>query len=69
MKEPKRRKPHERYIQYVFHFQCPRDSIDIRKITKEELDYVLSTYCLFKQCHDFKSCKKLLEVHYPELII
>lgn len=63
----------EPFIQYVYHFQHPVNSIDVRKISEEELQFCLSSYRLelyagCKSIH-FKSAEKLLRDHFPEHII
>jgi len=61
------------FIQYVYHFNYPVNSIDVRKMTDSELKFCIDIYnedvnALCKST-SFASAKKLLEEHFPEYII
>jgi hypothetical protein len=62
------------YVQYVYHFP-KRDSIDVRTITKDDIDWCLDI--LSYNVHKYpgtlpetqETITKMLETHFPEYLL
>jgi len=54
------------YVQYVYHFKYPVNSIDVRTIQKWELDWVLLKYEEADGFWNSRVCKDLIYAHFPE---
>lgn len=67
----------EPYVQYVYHFQYPTNSIDVRRITKYEMEFVRKTYKLLLEYRKLelvpltngRRAEQLLSDHFPEYLI
>ena len=58
--------------QYIYYFRPPfLNTIDVRIITKNQLDFLLELmrYSEFANDINYKTAKKLLKDHFPELLI
>jgi len=72
------RRPREPYKQFMFHFEYPRNSIDARVITDEELKWCLEIYeyCSgpdspqrSKEWSHYKTIEKMFELWFPEYLV
>lgn len=67
----------EPYVQYVYHFQYPTNSIDVRRITKYEMEFLRRTYKLLLEYRKLGReplangirAEQLLSDHFPEYLI
>lgn len=72
-----------RYVQYVYHFEWPVNSIDVRIITDKEMKFIKDLYNilinpndsismnLFQTSteHNIKQAERILREHFPEELI
>lgn len=67
----------KQYVQYVYHFKYPTNSIDVRRITKYEMEFVQLSYKLLLGYRKLglvpltngRRAEQLLYDHFPEYLI